>query len=326
MRPNPLPACVLACAALLAVPASAQRKLTTLFTSNNGGSSGWTVFFDANVTSATGIWITALEVNVSSAVHVPFTIDVYRTPGSYVGNDGSQGAWTRLATGEGNSAGRNVPSTVTFALPIPLAAGSHGIALYHLGGSPAYTDGNGNNQNYANADLALALGLVRAGQFTGTVFTPRVWNGSIWYDVRPDPPSFVTYGSGCAGSNGTPAVSAAQNSAPRVGTTFMLGFANLPATPGPFPLLLGASRTGWGALVLPFDVGVLGLTGCRLYASGELSLTAINTGGSGFAPVPIPNAPSLVGARLYVQGLVRDPAANRFGATLSNAGQLLIGT
>ena len=45
----------------------------------------------------------------------------------------------------------------------------------------AYTNGNGTNQNFGNADLALALGGGKGVKFSGSVFNPRIWNGAIYY-------------------------------------------------------------------------------------------------------------------------------------------------
>jgi len=91
--------------------------------------------------------------------------------------------WTQVATGSGTGAGLNLPTHVTLSNPIPLLAGTlYGIALV---ADPSfghyYTNGNGSNQNYSNADLALFLGSATNVPFTAPVFSPRVWNGTIYY-------------------------------------------------------------------------------------------------------------------------------------------------
>ena len=55
-----------------------------------------------------------------------------------------------------------------------------------------YTNGDGSNQFFSNADLSLTLGSATNAPFTGTsAFFPRVWNGSIIYNVGaiPEPAS-----------------------------------------------------------------------------------------------------------------------------------------
>lgn len=155
--------------------------ITTTFASNNGGSSGWVNMFDVDVLSSTGLVVTSLEVNISSSVNTPFTIDVYTIPNTYVGNDGNAAAWTKVSSGAGTAVGRDMPTPVDVT-DFVLSPGTQGLAIHYMGPSMAYTNGTGNNQTYRNNEIELNLGLVRAGFFTGTTFTPRVWNGTIYYN------------------------------------------------------------------------------------------------------------------------------------------------
>ena len=55
-----------------------------------------------------------------------------------------------------------------------------------------YTNGNGANQHYADANVALDLGTAMNAIFgSGSVFRPRVWNGTIYYRVIPAPASLA---------------------------------------------------------------------------------------------------------------------------------------
>ncbi|MBI5851671.1 MAG: hypothetical protein HZB39_11700 [Planctomycetes bacterium] len=70
------------------------------------------------------------------------------------------------------------------------------------------------------------------------------------------------------------------------------------------PLWLGASRTRWGAVILPCNLAPLGSPNCWLYES--LDIEAFNTG---TAPVQtcslrIPNDRGLIGAVFHAQWLV----------------------
>ena len=76
---------------------------------------------------------------------------------------------------------------MTLSNPFVLNAGTlYGIAVV---ADPAislfYTNGTGSNQNYSNADLALFLGSATNVPFTAPVFSPRVWNGTIYYTGGP---------------------------------------------------------------------------------------------------------------------------------------------
>src|SRR5947208_12903064 len=106
---------------------------------------------------------------------------------TFQGHETNMALWTQVATGSGTGAGLNNPTHVTLSNPIPLNAGTlYGIALV---ADPAfghfYTNGNGSNQNYSNADLALFLGSATNVPFTAPVFSPSVWNGTIYYGGGP---------------------------------------------------------------------------------------------------------------------------------------------
>ena len=99
-----------------------------------------------------------------------------------VGNETNMALWTQVATGSGTGAGLDLPTHVTLSNPFLLNAGTlYGIALV---ADPAitlhYTNGNGSNQNYSNADLSLVLGSATNMPFTAPVFSPRVWNGTVF--------------------------------------------------------------------------------------------------------------------------------------------------
>ena len=59
------------------------------------------------------------------------------------------------------------------------------------------TNCNGANQHYADANVALDLGTAMNALFgSGSVFRPRVWNGTIYYRVIPAPASLALLGLG----------------------------------------------------------------------------------------------------------------------------------
>lgn len=153
------------------------QSLTTTFTSNNSGASLWTMYFDATATQA--LTITALDVNVGSP-GVNFTLDIYTRAGTYSGNETNGGSgWTLVSTGSGVSAGNDTPSNVDIC-DFVLGTSLTGVAIRYNGVGMHYTNGNGSNQNYSNADLALALGTsaaTTAGPFAAgsSLFNPRVW-------------------------------------------------------------------------------------------------------------------------------------------------------
>jgi hypothetical protein len=193
---------VLILAGVVAVSAASQAaSLTTLFAGGNGGSSLWTVYFDMTVVNA--MTVTSFDVNTSLAAGNAMTIDVYMTGagGTYVGNTDNAAAWTLMGSGGGNSAGTGNPSPMDVS-DFSISPGTYGMAIRYIGGGPQYTNGNGSNQFYSNADLSLNLGAARsttAGPFSGgSLFSPRVWNGTIYYDAVPEPGTLIALGAGIA--------------------------------------------------------------------------------------------------------------------------------
>jgi len=173
------------------------QSITTLFGSNNNGSPGGAVYFDITVAS-NPLLITAFDLNTASTS--PFSnMQVWLLAGmTSQGNETNMALWTQVATGSGTGAGTNNPTHVTLSNPFALNAGTlYGIALV---ADPSfghyYTNGNGSNQNYSNADLSLALGSATNVPFTGPVFSPRVWNGTIYYSVVPEPTTMALLGLG----------------------------------------------------------------------------------------------------------------------------------
>ncbi len=96
--------------------------------------------------------------------------------------------------------------------------------------------------------------------------------------------------------------------------------------PGHVPAILGfgASRTQWGPLRLPFDLGPLGAPGNFIRSAFDVAF-GWTTSGSGagkgklYVMVRIPNNPTLIGGWFYTQWLIIDRTANPLGVTMSNA-------
>lgn len=193
----------IALAAAFAVQASAD-SIMTLFAGNNNGSAGGGVYFDVTV-SAAAIQITGFDVNSTAPAGTGFGFQAWTHTGTYAGTEANPAAWTMVATGSGVAAGTDQPSAVTLNAPFVLNNGVNALALVlaDVGGGNAvthrYTNGNGSNQNYSNADVALSLGSATNVAFSGTPFSPRVWNGTIYYDVVPEPGTFIAIGIGLAG-------------------------------------------------------------------------------------------------------------------------------
>ena len=125
-------------------------------------------------------------------------------------------------------------------------------------------------------------------------------------------------GPGCPGTLGVPSLA---GPLPLLGTNWTLQVSygvGLPMIHAG-ALAIGWSDQAWSGGPLPFDLSALGMPGCTLHVSTDFVQAIYLNGGNAFFALPLPATPSLAGIRLFTQALVLEPAANPFGATMSNA-------
>lgn len=181
---------------------ASANSITTIFQGGNRGNPGGAVYFDVMV-GTLPITVTGFDINSIAAAGTPFGFQLWTHTGTYVGTETNQGLWNLTTTGNGVAAGLNNPSTVglnasfqlnantTYAFAMILADPGGGNAIQH-----EYTNGNGSNQSYSNADVSLTLGAASNVPFTAPLFTPRVWNGTMYYTPIPEPATLAALGLG----------------------------------------------------------------------------------------------------------------------------------
>jgi hypothetical protein len=167
----------------------AQGSLCTDFNANHGFAGN---MFD--IFPRVEFKIDAIDVNVDGP-GLQVDVDVWYIPGTSVGNEGSAAGWTLMGSYSGTSAGFNLPSLIDMrGNGVVFQAGqSYGIYVdvtsYANGTGINYTTGDrqGNasgNDEWSNSDLRIVANCAKgAGGHTGSTFTPRNWNGCIYYDA-----------------------------------------------------------------------------------------------------------------------------------------------
>jgi len=80
-----------------------------------------------------------------------------------------------------------------------------------------------------------------------------------------------------------------------------------------------------GTYPLPASLSSLGMTGCTQYVADDATFFLLALTGTLNWSIAIPANAGLVGLVFNVQAAVFDPAANPFGATVTNAGSASIG-
>jgi hypothetical protein len=132
---------------------------------------------------------------------------------------------------------------------------------------------------------------------------------------------YTTFGAGCAGSLGVAHLAASQ--LPRLGQTLVVNVDHLPLALA--VMITGFSSTQAAFGPLPFGLAVIGMPGCDVRVSLDVTDALVGTGTTASWQLAVPNQPALLGLRFHQQALVFDPPANAFGAVISDAATVTIG-
>ncbi len=162
--------------------------LTTLFASNNGGDDTGGVYFDLQAVGADTVTISSWDTNLDSSFIGD--VSIWYHAGGYSGFETSSSGWNLVGTATGvSSAGNDVPTSLNIG-PLVIPAGTtYGIAITLTpangsgGSGHIYTNGTGGNQVYNDGVLELRAGSANNIAFSSGVFTPRVWNGTVYYSA-----------------------------------------------------------------------------------------------------------------------------------------------
>lgn len=184
-EPNGTPAeanTIVGDAAVVEAIYSPPLSITTFFT---GGNSFAGNMFDVANVSSSPLYINSFDIHLQTG-GTGANISVYYTPNTYVGQESDSSQWTLMGTDTVDSAGDTVPTPVAIGGLVILPGESYGFYVTvsnYPAAAMAYT--NGSNV-ISNADLSLTLGVGKGNpDFTGATFTPRTWNGTIYYYSPP---------------------------------------------------------------------------------------------------------------------------------------------
>ncbi|MGJ8678642.1 MAG: PEP-CTERM sorting domain-containing protein [Akkermansiaceae bacterium] len=168
-------------------------SLTTTFVGGNGQDGN---MFDI-VVLGPELTVTSLELNLDVASNV--TVEVYGRVGTWVGFDTSSAGWTLLSSNSVTSTATGVGTFVDvtdFTLP---SSATYALYVTTTGTGVNYSNGTAVGDIEAqNSDLQILEGAGKEYAF-GSTFEPRVWNGTINYEVFgvvPEPSSTALLGLG----------------------------------------------------------------------------------------------------------------------------------
>ena len=130
----------------------------------------------------------------------------------------------------------------------------------------------------------------------------------------------------CSGSIGNSVPLLTNTALPNIGKNFGLRIEQARANSA-VTFCFGVSNSQWGALVLPFDLRIIGAPGCSIYAGCSIPIGGFtNVSGVATMSALVPNLSVFVGAQFYNQAVVADPGANSAGLALSRAGAGKVGS
>lgn len=182
---------------IMGAAVTSADSITTLFDHDNQVSNNGVMFFDIEVTNPNGLTVTGFDCNVIAAPGFNTYLSVLSATGSHVGNEQNPGVWTpRGLSPAGTTAGPDNPSYLDTP-DFNLAPGSYGLMLILSHEDPDSDAGHGFTNGplgpYTNSDLTLTLGASANFPF-GPPSSPSIWNGTVYYDVIPEPATMLLLG------------------------------------------------------------------------------------------------------------------------------------
>jgi hypothetical protein len=137
-------------------------------------------FFELWALDPAGVVVESLAINTPAPVGTPMTVHVYYKLGNYEGFETNAAAWTLLGEVQTVAAGVGNPTPVAVG-GLHVAYGENvSLRVGAVNGGIRFT----NQWNaFANEHAYILMGKVQAGLFTGTLSSPRVWNGTVFYTL-----------------------------------------------------------------------------------------------------------------------------------------------
>jgi hypothetical protein len=162
---------------------SSRNRISTLYTGTTSTFTG--NYF--NIQPNKNLVIDSFDINTSATSSID--VAVYYKQGTYVGSETNASAWTLadsvkvIGTGTGNQTRIGVKQFTLYS------GQTYGIFIVISSGGNIVYSSTGNN--FTNNDMTLIAGAGINGVFTGSLVSPRTWNGTIYYSAE-NCPSFRT--------------------------------------------------------------------------------------------------------------------------------------
>ena len=176
---------------LLGFSTAYADSLTTTYAGGNGHNGN---MFE--ITAINTVTITSFDGNQDAGTDNWL---IYYKTGTYTGFEHDESAWTLVGTATNvTSNGENIPTPIPIPVNIVIPA-SETYSFYvttegTTGEGVGYTDGTTEHAVYiADANIEIKEGTGNAYPFVST-FAPRVWNGTVNYDIEGTIPTLNEWG------------------------------------------------------------------------------------------------------------------------------------
>lgn len=172
-------------ATLTALPPSSTNNITTTFAAGNNHRGN---MFDIVATN---------QITIDSVHAHPqgnTTIEIYYKMGSFSGSENTAVNWTLVGSAAVTAQAQGTPTSVPINIGVTIPAGqTYGfyVTSSNTAVSLNYTDGTTQGAVYASdANMQILEGVGLEYPFSGTPFSPRMWNGTIYYSTTTGTSTF----------------------------------------------------------------------------------------------------------------------------------------
>lgn len=166
-------------ATLTAVTPSSSNNITTTFAAGNNHRGN---MFD--IVAINDITIDSVYAHPQANT----TIEIYYKVGSFSGSENTAGAWTLVGSAAVTAQAQGIPTPVPVNINVAIPAGqTYGfyVTSSNTAVSLNYTDGATQGAVYSSdANMQVLEGVGLEYPFSGTPFSPRMWNGTIYYSTN----------------------------------------------------------------------------------------------------------------------------------------------
>ncbi len=153
----------------------------SLQTTYRAGNSQNGAMFD--LTAHQAVTLTGFDVSRTGTSPVP--IRVYYTPGGYAGKENNADAWTLMGEATVQPNGTGVAAYVNIGGLTIKSGETYGIYITDIGGTTGLINYTNGSETFDNGEIRIQTGVGKSYPF-GATFSPRTWNGTVYY-VSPSP-------------------------------------------------------------------------------------------------------------------------------------------